>query len=259
MDTLRLSLIVIGVVIVGGVYILGKMVERSRAVRVITPRAHREMESTPAPIRDPGHDFKMKIEGGEKLLFPSPPPAFAALKPRESMSDTPVLEAEQPPLRAAPGTPDLIISLTLMARDQQKFSGAELHQVLAAAGLELAEFDIYHFRDTDAADDTRAVFSVANIVKPGTFDAATRHELTTPGLAMFMQIPGPMTASEAFDAMLAKAQFIAQRLHGVVGDEQRTPLSSQRMRALRERTLNYDFAHAVQSDMGDVSPTPRPR
>ena len=73
----------------------------------------------------------------------------------------------------------------------------------------------------------------------------------------FMQIQGPMTASEAFDAMLEKAQYIAQRLHGIVGDEQRTPLSPQRMRAIRERMLNYDFAHSLQSNVGEILPTHR--
>ena len=67
-----------------------------------------------------------------------------------------------------------------------------------------------------------------------------------------------MTASEAFDAMLEKAQFIAQQLHGIVGDEQRTPLNPQRMREIRERTLTYDFSHAVQGSAGDTLSTHRP-
>jgi len=258
MDELRLSLIVIGVVIVGGVYAVGKMVERSRAMPVTTRRNEPNVKATSIEARAE-RDFTMQVEADTKLQIKpasTPQPAFAVIKPPVVVARAP--EAKKPPLQPALREPDLIVSLTLMAREQLKFSGAELHQVLQAAGLELAEFDIYHFRDTDAEDDTRAVFSVANIVKPGTFDVATLHELTTPGLAMFMQIPGPMTASEAFDAMLEKAQFIAQRLGGIVGDEQRTPLNPQRMRTLRERTLNYDFAHAMHN-VGDVQPTHRPR
>jgi cell division protein ZipA len=261
MDELRLSLIVIGVVIVGGVYAVGKMVERSRAVPFAKRRTESVVESsTPLAARASEHDFKMPVDvDTEQQLKPVvvAPPAFAVIKTRPPVAAR-APEAAKAPLHPTPRESDLIVSLTLLARDQQKFNGVELHKALQAAGLELAEFDIYHFRDADAEDDARAVFSVANIVKPGTFDVAKLHELTTPGLAMFMQIPGPMTASEAFDAMLEKAQFIAQRLHGIVGDEQRTPLSPQRMRTLRERTLNYDFAHSVQGSAGNMQPTQRP-
>ena len=307
MDELRLSLIAVGVVLIAGVYIIGRMVERSRAVRVPVPmqRTEPRVESTASLARVPEHDFKIQFEADKELKFesitlasasalpslgairgekkpglresaspltgtrrvdfPAPraklvrgasstPPAFAITKtPPPSAVARPAIVENL--LQALPHAPELIVSLTLMARDPQKFSGVALHDALEAAGLERAEFDIYHFRDAYAENDTRAVFSVANIVKPGTFDATTMPELTTPGLALFMQIPGPMTASEAFDAMLEKAQFLAQRLHGIVGDEHRTPLNPQRIRTLRERTLNHDFSHMVL----DVSEMHAPR
>ena len=313
MDELRLSLIAVGVVLIVGVYIIGRMVERSRAVRVPVPvpmqRTEPRVESTASLARVPEHDFKIQLEADEELKFesitlasasalpslgamrgekkpglrestpprtnnhrmdfPTPraktargeiptPPAFAVTKtPPPSVVSRPAIVEN--PLQASPHAPELIVSLTLMARDHQKFSGVALYNALEAVGLERAEFDIYHFRDADAENDTRAVFSVANIVKPGTFDATTMHELTTPGLALFMQIPGPMTASEAFNAMLEKVQFLAQRLHGIVGDEHRTPLNPQRIRTLRERTLNHDFSHMVLSDVSDMQAPRRPQ
>ena len=220
MDELRLSLIVVGVVLIAGVYIIGRMIERSRAVRVPMQRTEPRVESTATLARGPEHDFKILFEADQELKFESITlPSASALpslgvirgekKPglRESTSsrtDTPRVdfpapraklaraETSTPPafvtktppasavarpaiaenlLQATPRAPELIISLTLMARDQQKFSGVDLHHALEAAGLERAEFDIYHFRDADAENDTRAVFSVANIIKPGTFDA----------------------------------------------------------------------------------------
>lgn len=255
MDELRLSLIVIGIAIVGGVYMIGRMVERSRAPR------QPEIQATPSAAVVAGPDFKMQIEDDAELKFEpmtSLPPAFVV-----SETPTPIItarppEVTPPPIHVAPREPDLIVSLTLLARDGQKFTGTELHTALQAAGLELAEFDIYHFRDADAGGDKRAVFSVANIVKPGSFDAQALAELTTPGLAFFMQIPGPMSASEAFDTMLEKAQYIAQSLHGIIGDEQRTPLSPQRMRAIRETTLNHDLAHTLRTGASVKQPFHQP-
>ena len=255
MDELRFSLIVIGVVIVGGVLVIGKMVERSRGARVTMP--HSEPEITTPPVTAPviEHDFKMQFDDASELRFQpeaSPLPAATLERTLPPMVATRASAPEPSSAPPALRDPDLIVSLTLMARDKQKFNGADLQKVMEMAGLELGEFDIYHFRDASAEGDTRAVFSIANIVKPGTFTSATLQELTTPGLALFMQNPGPMTASEAFDAMLEKAQFIAQHLHGIVGDEQRTPLNPQRIRAIRERTLNHDFSHMAQSGMTEM-------
>lgn len=257
MDELRMSLIAIGLVIVGGIYFLGRMVERSRAARAGPERRDPEIHTSTVPARDAVDDFAINFDHAEQdaeeaLEFGNAvhisTPTSAVLKPKNPI----VVPHEPEPARihatpepaALPRAPDLILSLTLMARDDQKFHGDELHTALQAAGLVLGDFDIYHYCDTDLTDDTRSVFSIANIVKPGTFSAATRRDFTTIGLALFMQAPGPMTASEAFDTMLDKAHFIAQRLRGVVGDEHRTPLSPQRIREMRERTLNYDFTHA---------------
>lgn len=257
MDELRLSLIIIGVVIVGGVYMVGKMVERSRSVRATTPRVEPEIASVPVVAVQ--HDFVMQLEPDTKLQFQppaAPSPVVPAIKAAPPAIVGRTAETTKPLPRQA-HEPDLIVSLTVMAPDRKNFNGSEVHRVLQAAGLELAEFDIYHFRDAGNGEDSRAVFSVANIVNPGTFDVTALDGLNTPGLAFFMQIPGPMTASEAFDTMLERAQYIAQCLHGVVGDEQRTPLSSQRIRQIRERTLNHDFAHVVHGDPGAMRPAPQ--
>lgn len=255
MDELRFSLIVIGVVIVGGVLVIGKMVERSRMARVRMPRSEPEITTAPGGAPDIEHDFKMQFDDASELRFQpatSSMPAATLVKPLPPIIATRASALEQASPPPTLRDPDLIVSLTLMARDKQKFNGSDLQKVVEMAGLELGEFDIYHFRDADAEGDTRAVFSIANIVKPGTFTPATLPELTTPGLALFMQIPGPMTASEAFDAMLEKAQFIAQHLQGIVGDEQRTPLNPQRIHAIRERTLNHDFSRRTQSGMTEM-------
>jgi len=222
MDGLRFSLIVIGVVIIAGVYIVGRMIERGRAARVPMQRSEPRVESTASLVRDPEQDFKIQIEPETELHFQpagSPPRAaspqigfmereekparreslpraqpasrqspelLAGAVTKKSVSHgVPRIESvEKSPSQPTPGDSQLIVSLTLIARDKQKFSGTELHDALEAAGLKHGELDIYHFHDADAEDDARAVFSVANIVKPGTFNMATMHGLTTSGLTL---------------------------------------------------------------------------
>ena len=45
--------------------------------------------------------------------------------------------------------------------------------------------NIFHYKDND-----RSVFSLANMLEPGSFDATTIHDLKTTGLTVFMQIQG---------------------------------------------------------------------
>jgi cell division protein ZipA len=125
-------------------------------------------------------------------------------------------------------------------------------------GLALGEHDFFHLREIDDNGDRRVVFSVANMLKPGTFERAALAGLTTRGLTLFMQIPGPLTASEAFDLMAEKAGSIAVRLGGTVCDEQRAPLNAQRTREIRERLLSYDFTRATQRDTAAHAAPPRP-
>jgi cell division protein ZipA len=142
--------------------------------------------------------------------------------------------------------PDLIVALNILAREGHVFRGDAVLATLETLGLELGEKGVFELREENAGGEMETVFFVANMMKPGTFERATIARTTTPGLAAFMPIPGPVTASEAFDAMVEKTGSIAVRLHGTVCDELRVPLTPQRTREIRERMLNYDFASVAK-------------
>ena len=65
----------------------------------------------------------------------------------------------------------------------------------------------------------------------------------TPGLAMFMRIPGPVDAGSAFQQMLEAGRRIAERLDGVLCDETRSTLTKQSVNHIREQIAE----HARQS------------
>lgn len=135
-----------------------------------------------------------------------------------------------------------IVSLFVMAREGQAFNGADLIVAAEKAGLEYGDMGIYH-RLVDGKREAGPIFSVANMVKPGSFDLTRLDALRTPGLSFFMTLPGPVTALDAWDAMLPTAQRLAELLDGQVLDEERNALGRQRIAHIRDELRGWDREH----------------
>jgi cell division protein ZipA len=87
------------------------------------------------------------------------------------------------------------------------------------------------------------VFSVANIMKPGSFDMATIQSMETPAIAFFLTLPAPVSALDAWEMMLPTAERMAELLDGVLLDESRNALGRQRIQHLRDELRAYDRQH----------------
>ena len=145
---------------------------------------------------------------------------------------------------AAPGARpdenfDKVVTLYLAARAGQAFHGPDLVVAAEKAGLVYGHMNIFH-RLVDNHPEQGPVFSVANLVKPGSFEMAGIQDLRTPGISFFMALPGPLPALDAWDAMLPTAQRMAELLDGVLLDEERNALGRQRIAHIREDLRNYD-------------------
>jgi len=134
---------------------------------------------------------------------------------------------------------DKIVSLHVAARDGQLIRGSDLVVAAEKAGLQFGAMDIFH-RTVDGRSELGPIFSVANMVKPGTFDLRALDQLATPGLSFFMTLPGPLPGLDAWETMLPAAQRMAELLDAVVLDEQRNALGRQRIAHLREELRRYD-------------------
>ncbi len=137
-----------------------------------------------------------------------------------------------------------IVTLRVAARGSERFDGEQLVDVLRGQGLEHGQFDIFHRHANDDADSD-AVFSVASMVEPGHFDLDKLAELSTPGISLFMLLPGPKDGIEAFTDMLSTARQLADRLDGDVLDEVGSTLSRQAESHVREEIVNYQHRLAT--------------
>ncbi len=131
--------------------------------------------------------------------------------------------------------PEKIVVLRLTGKAGATFAGDALVRSFHAAGLRHGKFGIFH--RCHPADETTAIFSLASMVEPGSFDLGRMESERFPGVSIFMGLPGPADSLAAFDDMLSTARTLATALEGELLDEHGSRLSVQRERFLREEII----------------------
>lgn len=132
-----------------------------------------------------------------------------------------------------------IVTLFVAAPAGADFHGPDLVVAAEKAGLDFGDLGIFH-RLLSGKPEAGPVFSMANMVKPGSFDMIQIESLRTPGVSFFMTLPGPLSALDAWEAMLPTAQRLAELLDGRVLDEERNALGRQRIAHLRDELRVWD-------------------
>ena len=132
-----------------------------------------------------------------------------------------------------------IVTLFVAARDGETIHGPDLVVAAEKAGLTFGDMGIFH-RLVSGKPEAGPVFSMANMVKPGSFDMRGVDALQTPGVSFFMTLPGPLAALDAWEHMLPTAQRLAELLDANVLDEERNALGRQRIAHLRDELRAWD-------------------
>jgi cell division protein ZipA len=152
--------------------------------------------------------------------------------PRTAPTLAPVAPASPP---AAPQAPEKVIGLYIAEHEGTNILGPKIHAALESRGLRFGARRIYH-----RFDGEQPIFSVASLVKPGVLDPAEAEGFATPGLSVFMTLPGPLRPVAAFQDMLDTARGLARALNSELYDtEQRAPLSPERERELHEQVEEW--------------------
>lgn len=132
------------------------------------------------------------------------------------------------------GPGSLLIVLYIMSPKGHVFTGEGIHAVMTSAGLTHGEHKIYHYMQ-----DEFAVFSIANAIEPGFFDVTQLSKVSTPGLAVFLQLPGPVECRKAMDDLLSVSKRLADALSGELCDENRSVLTPQTISHLKDKIETY--------------------
>lgn len=149
-------------------------------------------------------------------------------------------EVEEETKAAAPQSePEEVLIINIMAQKGEMFNGADLLDIVLRCGLRYGSMDIFH-RYSDTKGDGALLFSMANMVRPGTFDLDAMDEFTTPGVSLFMTLPIDADSMQSFDLMAETAQAIAQTLGGELKDEQRSAMTKQTLEHSRQRIRDFE-------------------
>jgi cell division protein ZipA len=129
-----------------------------------------------------------------------------------------------------------VIVLSLMAREGNTFNGMQLLDAMELCGLNHGEMGIFHYQDLDSG---KPLFSIANVLEPGSFDRDHMGELETPGLALFMRLPAPIDGEKALLTFVQQARRLKEQLSGVLTDGQRRELTRETLDELKDTARRF--------------------
>jgi cell division protein ZipA len=137
--------------------------------------------------------------------------------------------------------PTEVLVINVMARDGYSFDGDDLLQVLITAGLKFGGMNIFHHH-LDSNTKGPVLYSVANVLNPGTFDLNNMSDFSTLGVSFFLALPTSINNLDAFETMLSVAKKIKDGLDGELRDDQMNLMTPQTIEHYRQRVRDFELS-----------------
>lgn len=138
--------------------------------------------------------------------------------------------------------PSDIIVLYILAKPGKLLTGSQINSSVQAMGLSFGEMNIFHYKP-----NSRKVFSLANMMEPGSFDENTIHDLKTSGLTVFMQIQSGDPLDDLTE-MLQRSYQLAGLLDALLCNHKRQPLTEQDAENYRTQVSDHVSAEMAGAE-----------
>lgn len=230
-ELLRIGILAAGLLLIAAIFLFGRpkrapQGKRKEPVEIERPRREPVLGETGGAVSEEGGslDGDASVTQPELGLPEVEPSAGSDLGKRPSQDF------------------DKIVSLYVAARAGEVLRGEDIVVAAEKTGLVFGYMNVFH-RLVEGHPERGPIFSMASIMKPGSFDMTHIREMETPAIAFFLTLPAPMTALDGWEKMLPTVQRMAELLDGVVLDDSRNALGRQRIAHIRDELRAYDRQH----------------
>lgn len=202
-----------------------------------------ELPAADDVIDEPINDGELDMPGqGSNKVEPSFSSADLGepLEERASAQQSAAVDSD------AGAEPEDVIVINVMARKGTRFDGQVLMDVLLQCDMRFGDMAIFH-RHEQPDGEGPVLFSMVNMIKPGTFSLADTSSFETPGVSLFMTLPLSSDPIAAFNAMAVTAHELQKALGAELKDEHRSVMTLQTLEHSRERICEYQRKQRLAS------------